>query len=147
MKSHVMRAVLAISLLINIGVFGTLAYRMLNTNSFPGLPRYLELSEEQIHHWHATEAGFLEQLATSTDAVRTHRERLIRAIFAETPDPTLIDTERTAIAQLQDEQQKQVIRQLLQERELLSPAQRTKLAQLLLDQPSGPSTIELLHRD
>lgn len=147
MKTHLLRAVLAISLLINVGVFSAFAYRTFSTDDFPGLPRYLQLTDEQVHRWHATEAGFLEQLGSSTEAVRVHRDRLIRAIFAETPDPMLIDAERTAIARLQDEQQKQVIRQLLQERELLSPTQRTKLAQLLLDQPAGPSTIELLHRD
>ena len=59
----------------------------------------------------------------------------------------LIDAERASIARLQDEQQKRVIQQLLRERELLTPPQRALLAQLLLDQPAGPSMIELLHRD
>ncbi|MDP2882026.1 MAG: periplasmic heavy metal sensor [Azonexus sp.] len=147
MKPTLMRALLAVSLLINIGVLGAVAYRALNSESFPGLPRYLQLSDEQVRHWHASEQDFLVQLSASAEAIRGHRGRMIHAIFADTPDPALIDAERTAIAHLQDEQQKRVIQQLLRERELLSSAQRAKLAQLLLDQPAGQSAIELLHRD
>lgn len=147
MKTNLLRALLAISLLINIGVLGAVAYRALNSESFPGLPHYLQLSDEQVHRWHASEADFLAQLDASSKAIRTHRDRMIHAIFADTPDPALIDAERSAIARLQDEQQKRVIQQLLQERELLSSTQRTRLAQLLLDQPAGPSSFELLHRD
>lgn len=147
MKSTVLRVLLAVSLLVNLGVIGAVAYRLANKDSFPGLPRYLELSADQVRDWHASEQGFLMQLGTSAEAIRTHRDRMIHAIFADTPDPALIDAERIAIARLQDEQQKRVIQQLLRERELLTLTQRTKLAQLLLDQPAGLSTIELLHRD
>lgn len=147
MKPALMRALLAVSLLINIGVLGAVAYRALNSESFPGLPRYLQLSDAQLRRWHAAEENFLAQLGASATAIHSHRDRMIHAIFADTPDPALIDAERAAIARLQDEQQKRVIQQLLQEREMLSPAQRARLAQLLLDQPAGPSTIERLHRD
>ncbi len=147
MKPTLLRAMLAVSLLINIGVLGAVAYRTLSTASFPGLPRYLQLTDEQVRQWHASEESFLTQLRASAAAIHGHRDRMIHAIFADTPDPALIDAERAAIARLQDEQQKWVIQQLLQERELLNPAQRVRLAQLLLDQPAGPSTIERLHRD
>lgn len=142
-----LRVMLAFSVLINLGVLGAAAYRALTTNDFPGLPRYLQLDAEQTKRWHEAEITFLTQLGASAQAIHTHRDRMIRAIFAATPDPAQIDTERVAIARLQDEQQKGVIRQLLAERELLSPVQRTRLAQLLLDQPAGPSPIERLHRD
>jgi hypothetical protein len=72
---------------------------------------------------------------------------MILAIFADAPDVARIDAERAAIARLQDEQQKKVLEQLLAEREMLSPGQRTRLARLLLDQPAGPSPMERLHRD
>ncbi|MCF8200115.1 MAG: periplasmic heavy metal sensor [Sulfuritalea sp.] len=147
MKPNLLRAVLAISLLINIGVIGAIAYRTLGSSQFPGLPRHLQLSEEQAHHWHASEAAFLAQLRSNAAAIRSHRDRLIHEIFADTPDLALIDAERTAIASLQDDQQKRVIQQLLQERELLTAAQRARLAQLLLNQPAGASSIEQLHRD
>ena len=53
MKPALLRALLAASLLINIGVAGALAYRALASERFPGLPRYLQWSEEQVQRWHA----------------------------------------------------------------------------------------------
>lgn len=147
MKPQLLRAALAFSLLINVGVLGAAAYRATTSEDFPGLPRYLRLGAAQTQHWHAAEQDFLAQLGAGAAAIQAHRDRMIRAIFADPPDLALVDAERAAIATLQDEQQKRVIRQLLKERELLDPAQRERLAQLLLAQPAGPSSFERLHRD
>ncbi|MDK9714612.1 MAG: periplasmic heavy metal sensor [Sulfuritalea sp.] len=150
MKPILLRTALALSLLINLGVIGAVAYRAAAPSAPPPgetLPRHLQLSAEQLHRWHESEAGFLKQIGAGANQIRVHRDRMIHAIFADTPDQKLIDSERTAIARLQDEQQKLVIAQLLRERELLQPAQRERLAQLLLAQPVGPTTIEQLHRD
>lgn len=139
MKPQLLRIALIFSLLINAGVLGAAAYRGLMVDSFPGLPDYLGLSPAQTQQWHATEQDFLAQLAAGTQAIETHRVRLIEAIFAEVPDPARIDAERLAIATLQDVQQQRVIEQLLKERALLDAAQRDRLAALLLAQPAGPS--------
>jgi len=151
MKPTHLRIALALSVLINIGVVGAVAYRAMAPAAAPAagesLPHHLQLSAEQLHRWHDAEAAFLGQLGAGADKIRTHRDRMIGAIFADTPDRALIDAERTAIARLQDEQQKLVIEQLLHEREMLQPVQRERLARLLLAQPVGPSTIEQLHRD
>ena len=151
MKPTPLRLALALSLLINLGVLAALAYRSLAPDNAPpageSLPRHLQLSAEQLHRWHESEADFLRQLASGAGQLRRHRDRMIGAIFAESPDHQLIDAERTAIARLQDEQQKLVIGQLLRERELLQPAQRARLASLLQGQPVGASTIEQLHRN
>lgn len=150
MKPNLLRIALILSLLINLGVLGAIAYRAAVLPAAPAgesLPRHLQLSAEQLQRWHESEAGFLRQLGAGAEEIRVHRDRMIHAIFAETTDPALIDRERTAIARLQDQQQKLVIGQLLRERELLQPAQRERLAQLLLAQPVTPSPIEQLHRD
>jgi Spy/CpxP family protein refolding chaperone len=150
MNPKLLRIALVLSLLINLGVIGAVAYRAAAPSAPPSgetLPRHLQLSAEQLHRWHESEAGFLKQIGAGANEIRVHRDRMIHAIFADTPDQKLIDSERTAIARLQDEQQKLVIAQLLRERELLQPAQRERLAQLLLAQPVGPTTIEQLHRD
>jgi Spy/CpxP family protein refolding chaperone len=150
MKPNLLRITLVLSLLINLGVLGAIAYRSALPPAPPAgesLPRHLQLSAEQLQRWHESEAGFLRQLGAGAEEIRVHRDRMIHAIFAETTDPALIDRERTAIARLQDQQQKLVIGQLLRERELLQPAQRERLAQLLLTQPVTPSPIEQLHRD
>lgn len=151
MKPPYLRLALALSLFINLGVLGALAYRAWTPSASPSagesLPRHLRLSAEQLQRWHQSETVFLKQLGAGAAQIRGHRDRMIGAIFAATPDQALIDAERTAIARLQDEQQKLVIAQLLRERELLQPDQREQLARLLLEQPVGPSTIEQLHRD
>lgn len=147
MNPRLLRTLLVFSLLINVGVLGGAAYRALSADAFPGLPRHLGLDAEQTHHWHEAEQGFLARLADGATAIQAHRDRMIRAIFAEAPDLALIDAERAAIAALQDTQQKRVIEQLLRERELLRPAQRERLAALLLAQPAGSSGFERLHGD
>jgi hypothetical protein len=147
MKTPLLRALLACSVLINVGVLGAAAYRALTADAFPGLPRHLGLDAGQTQRWHEAERGFLAQLADGATTIQAHRDRLIRAIFSDTPDPAMIDAERAAIATLQDAQQKRVIEQLLRERELLDATQRERLAALLLAQPAGPSGFERLHRD
>ncbi len=147
MKPQLLRTLLAFSLLINVGVLGGAAYRALAGDDFPGLPRHLGLDAEQAHHWHEAERGFLAQLAEGAAEIQAHRDRLIRTIFSDAPDPARIDAERAAIAALQDAQQKRVIEQLLRERELLDAGQRERLAALLLAQPAGPSGFERLHGD
>lgn len=150
MKPNLLRITLVLSLLINLGVLGAIAYRSAVPQAAPAgesLPRHLQLNAGQLQRWHDSEAGFLRQLVAGAEEIRVHRDRMIHAIFAETTDPALIDRERTTIARLQDQQQKLVIGQLLRERELLQPAQRQRLAELLLTQPVTPSTIEQLHRD
>lgn len=151
MKPNTLRIALMLSLALNVGVLGAVAYRALvpagASTAGVNLPRHLQLSPEQLSRWQASETAFLAQLAAAAHDIRLHRDRLVRAIFSETGDPAAIEAERAAIARLQDEQQKLVIRQLLLERELLNPAQREQLARLLLAQPVGPSTLEQLHRD
>ena len=147
MKPQLLRTLLAFSVLINVGVIVAAAYHGLNTDTFPGLPRYLGLDVTQTRHWHEAERNFLVQLADGTSAIEAHRTHMIRAIFAESPDLAQIDAERVAIAELQDTQQKRVIEQLLRERAILDAAQRERLAALLLAQPLGPSGVERLHRD
>lgn len=150
MKPNHLRIALALSFLINLGVLGAIAYRSAVSGAAPAsenLPRHLQLSAQQLHRWHESEAGFLRQLGAGADEIRAHRDRMIRAIFSEKPDQDLIDGERAAIARLQDRQQQLVIAQLLRERDLLQPDQRERLARLLLSQPVAASTIEQLHRD
>lgn len=151
MKPNTLRVALMLSLLLNAGVLGAVVYRIVAPAGTPAaglnLPRHLQLSPEQLSRWQASETTFLAQLGATAHDIRRHRDRLVRAVFSETSDPAAIETERATIAQLQDEQQKLVIRQLLLERDLLNPSQREQLAQLLLAQPVGPSTIEQLHRD
>jgi len=148
-----MRVALALSLLVNLGGLGAIGWRALQPGAgghavdFPGLARYLGLDEAQRRSWSEAEAGFLERFRAGARQIHARRDRLIDAIFAPTPDRQEIEAERAAIAQLQDEQQKLVIEQLLRERGLLDADQRGRLRELLQQQPSGPARVEELHRD
>jgi hypothetical protein len=95
---------------------------------------HLRLDAAQRERWKAMEAEFIEELNRSARRIESHRERLVRALLSEQPDLASVERERAAIFALQEAQQRAVIGQLLKEREVLRPEQRTALAELLLAQ-------------
>lgn len=151
------RSFLAISLALNLGVVAALVMRQPSpadpvTTATPeahvNLQDYLELTVEQRQHWQQLEPGFLNEVSTNWNAIRKHREALVRHIFAAAPDRHAINAEQAAIARLQAEQQQRVITQLLTERALLNEAQRVRLMELLLRRYAQESSEEeLLHRE
>lgn len=150
------RSLLAISLALNLGVVAALVLRQPPPADPPAaaheapvnLQDYLELTGEQRQHWQQLEPGFLAEVSANWNAIRKHREALVRHIFAAAPDRQAIDAEQAAIARLQAEQQQRVIAQLLAERALLNEAQRVRLMELLLRRYAQESSEEeLLHRE
>ncbi len=77
--------------------------------------------------------------------MEAHRRALVEALFAEAIDPLRIETARAAIAELQQDQQRLIIEQLIAEREILDARQRQQLLGLLLAQPPARTTVEDLH--
>lgn len=155
-RSHWTRYVLAISLSLNLGIVGALLWHTFQprpaADAAPAahlnLQDYLELSTEQRARWKALEPDFLQELSANWQAIRQHREALVRHIFAATPDRAAIDAEQAAIARLQGVQQQRVITQLLAEHALLDERQRTRLMERLLNRYAQESTEEeQLHRD
>ncbi len=61
----------------------------------------------------------------------------MRELLSAQPDAAVIESERSAIFKLQEAQQRAVIAQLLKEREMLRPEQRTALAEMLIAQGAG----------
>ncbi|EKM94657.1 periplasmic heavy metal sensor [Stutzerimonas degradans] len=153
MSNTTLRNALVLSVLVNVGVLAGLGWQKLSRDGLPmpsGAPtelsRELQLSASQLQRWHDAEAPFLAYLRASNASLGEHRNRLIEAIFAEQVDRTVIDAEQAKIAELQNEQQRLLIDQLLQEREILEPQQRARLAQVLTQQSFGADNIEQLHR-
>ena len=153
MSNTTLRNALVLSVLVNVGVLAGLGWQKLSRNGLPmpsGAPtelsRELQLSASQLQRWHDAEAPFLAYLRASNASLGEHRNRLIEAIFAEQVDRAVIDAEQAKIAELQNEQQRLLIDQLLQEREILEPQQRARLAQVLTQQSFGADSIEQLHR-
>ncbi|MCF7201655.1 periplasmic heavy metal sensor [Pseudomonas oligotrophica] len=153
MSNTILRNALVLSLLVNVGVLAGLGWQKLSQDGLPmpsgaptGLSRELQLSASQLQRWHDAEAPFLAYLRASNASLGEHRNRLVEAIFAEQVDRAVIDAEQAKIAELQNEQQRLLIDQLLQEREILEPQQRARLAQVLTQQSFGADSIEQLHR-
>ena len=151
-----LRLALACSLLVNLGVVAAVGYHAAGLGELPlfgraehsaDLRTQLGLTAQQRQQWNATEKAFLADLDADHVLIRAHRERLIGRIFSESPERSAIESERQAIASLQEKQQRRVIEQLLAEREILDTEQRQALAELLLrDAPIGVVGIEQLHR-
>lgn len=149
MKPTLLRVALLASLFVNVGVVvavGMNAFRApAAARDAAPLHEYLGLDADQTRRWHEIERPFVKQFGAASAEVERHRVALIGAIFAEDVDRQTLEAERDAIARVQAEQQRLLIDQLLAEREILTQAQRVRLAQLLLDQPGGASAVERLH--
>ena len=147
MKRYALYLLLALSLLVNVGVVAGAWLESWRTESaverswfgmrHQQVPAYLHLDAGQRAGWEAMERQFVSTLNASGRAIQGHRERLVREILSSQPDASVIERERAAIFALQEAQQRSVIVQLAKEREMLSPAQRNALADLLLAQGSG----------
>lgn len=153
MTRSTLRHLLTLSLLVNFGTIAAVGWQTLKADGLPmpsGAPtelsRHLQLSTHQLQRWHDIEAPFLAFLHASNAAIGEQRNLLIQTIFDERLDRESIDAEQAKIAELKNDQQILLIDQLLRERDILEPQQREKLAQLLMQQPVGSSTIEQLHR-
>lgn len=150
MRRYGWKLLLAASLLVNAGVLvavwrGGLPADGAGERAFFGMGHdqvaaQLRLDAAQRERWKALEAGFADELNQSARRIEGHRERMVREIMSAQPDTATIERERAAIFALQEAQQRAVIAQLLKERELLRPEQRTALAELLLAQRARMST-------
>ena len=144
MKGYALKLLLAASLLVNAGVLaavwlpgwggGGAIERAIFGMRHEQVPEHLGLDAAQRERWRALESGFAEQLRDSDGRIQVHRERLVREILSAQPDSAAIERERAAIFELQQARQRVVIDQLLKEREMLRPEQRTALADLLIAQ-------------
>lgn len=148
MRRNWLGVALVASLALNVGVLAAAGYKAWMGGTASGyfgmpherLPDHLDLTAAQRARWHAMEESFLADLAQEARAIAAHRERMIGMIFGDRPDPAAIEAERAVIFALQERQQRRIVAQLLKEAEVLTPAQRAKLAAQLLRQapPARP---------
>ena len=147
MRSRALTLLLAASLLVNVGVAAAVLFPGWRSSTaiehalfgmrHEQVAEHLGLDSAQRERWHALEADFLGKLHDSGRRIQEHRVLLVRALMSAQPDAAAIERERAAIFSLQEAQQRAVIEQLLQEREMLRPAQRQALAELLISQGGG----------
>lgn len=160
MKPYCLKVFLGLSLLLNASVIGAVGFQMWSTGQISSwihgedkhtAADYLGLSEAQQRLWRQKEIKFKNELTAAWIEIRDHREKMIRELFSPRPDPAVIEKERRIIATLQENQQRQVIEQLMSERDMLDDRQRQALAALLITQNPVGSMEEMLtkhlHRD
>lgn len=111
------------------------------------LANYLQLDAEQMLRWGQAEQSFLGQLEDNETAIQQQRNALIEAVFADDLDLEEVHAARQTLAQLQNQQQKIVVEQLLAERAILTARQRQLLQEILLQQPIHASHYEQLHKN
>lgn len=147
MKCNWLVLALVASVLINLGVAAGVGDRIADGGGdgqrqlfgmpHGNLPDYLGLTAEHRTQWEKLEQGSVAELDRDFAEVSARRERLIRLVLADAPDAAAIEAERAAIFVAQERQQRRVIARLLQERALLTAAQREKLAELLIRQSAA----------
>ena len=139
---------LVISVMVNLGAVGAAGYRVLvpHGSGATELASLLKLDAAQRTRWHNLEQNFVRELDAGWQEIARHREALVREVFSEQPNPARIEAERARIAELQTQQQQRVIAQFLQEREILSAAQRRELIELLLREEQAAPRERQLHR-
>ncbi len=160
MKPYCLKVFLGLSLLLNASVIGAVGFQMWRTGQVSSwihgeathpAAEYLGLTEAQQRLWREKEIKFKKELTAAWIEIRDHREKMIRELFSPKPDPAIIEKERRVIAALQENQQRQVIEQLMSERDMLDDRQRQALAALLITQNPVGSMEEMLtkrlHRD
>ncbi len=138
---------LLLSVLLNLGVVGAAGYRAFTDDrAAPGeLADRLRLDAKQRSRWHSLEAGFVREFDAGWKEIASHREKLVREVFSETPDAARIEAERARIAQIQVQQQQRVIEQFMREREILDAGQRQVLVDLLLREEHAAPRERQLH--
>lgn len=144
---------LTLSLLLNVGVIGGFVLRSAANDDATQaaqrghtfLANYLQLNESQKSLWRAKEGQFLSELDLAWQDIAAHRMRMIWEIFSDQPNAERVEAERAAIARLQEHQQRAVIAQLMEEREILNAAQRDALADYLIEQNPFGSLEQMLH--
>ena len=160
MKPYCLKVVLSLSLLLNASVIGAVGFQVWRSGQVSSWVHgenthtaadYLRLTGTQQRLWREKEIEFKKELTKAWVDIRDHREKMIRELFSPTPDLAVVEKERQAIAALQERQQRQVITQLMSERDMLDERQRQALAALLITQNPIGSLEEMLtkhlHRD
>lgn len=152
MKPQTLKIALILSVALNLSVLGAAGLQLawggrLAVGDDAAVAGSLRLDEEQRRRWHEMEEGSKKKFRESWSATRLHREKLIRSIFSDRPNPEAIEAERRAILQLLAQQQQHVIAQLLAKRDILTVEQRAALAELLIKQKPAATIEQLLRHE
>jgi Spy/CpxP family protein refolding chaperone len=132
-----------VSVLVFAGVALTADYFHLkrSRNKTTTIKGYLDLipdlTEEQRALVQEIRGTFLPRVGQIRENLRRERAELARLLFADPPDMSKIHHVARQILLHQSDLENQVIEHILEERELLSPAQRRKFYEIIVEQFSS----------
>ena len=141
MKSKALLIALVISLGINVGVIGTVAYRLIEGRQFRShmnerlwrhspLKRDLKLTDEQLDEMDRMREEMREKIRPLREKLGDRRRELISLLRADEPDRSKLDPLAGEIADLQSELGLSIFEHLFEMREILSEEQREKILEL-----------------
>jgi Spy/CpxP family protein refolding chaperone len=141
MNSKALVIALIVSIGINVGVIGTVAYRLIEGRQFRShlherlwrhspLKRDLKLTDEQLDEMDRMREEMREKVRPLREQLGDRRRELIDLLRADEPDRSKLDPLAGEIADLQSELGLSIFEHLLEMREILSEEQREKILEL-----------------
>jgi Spy/CpxP family protein refolding chaperone len=141
MKTKALVIALIVSIGINVGVIGTVAYRLIEGRQFRShlheqlwrhspLRRDLKLTDEQLDEMDRMREEMREKIRPLREELGDKRRELIDLLRADEPDRSKLDTLAGEISDLQSELGLSIFDHLLEMREILSEEQREKILEL-----------------
>ncbi len=97
----------------------------------------IELTTDQKQQVEEIRKSFLPEVAGVRQSLRQKRLELSELLFAESPDMQAIEAKSLEISNLQRDLEKKVIDHILQEKELLSPAQKRQFHKVIRSEFEG----------
>ena len=125
---------------LNLSALGTFLYHWIETEhsdrETPApvfMREELGLSDEQIARMRSHRETFHPRVAASSEEMHRRRLALVRELMAEEPDSLELGRIVSEIGSLQVALQREVVRHLLEEKAVFTPAQREKFFSMVLE--------------
>ena len=160
MKKNNLKIVLILSLLFNVAFIGAFGYRWYVKRNRPKFSRRsytkqhgrikerLNLTEEQCKQLHELRLRLSDKIQPIRKELMTERRQLTQLLMAEAYDSSAIEKQLNKISMLQNDLEKQVIYQLMEEKTVLTPEQKKHFIRMISKQfQEGGPHHRILMRD
>jgi Spy/CpxP family protein refolding chaperone len=142
MRGQVLRLLFVLSVAINVGVVAVIAW---NRYEAPAtgpvetepLREQLRLTDEQVREFDRLYVDLEAKVTAARERMHERRRGLFEILGAPSPDPAALDAVLAEIAAAQAGIQRAVAEYLLAQAQLLSPEQRARFVDVLIDRTRG----------
>ena len=142
MKSRTIKFVFILSLIFNVAFLGGLGYRLLGKRPVPFLRHRLLKGKGYYEHFHCPpeirerlrciQREFPKKISSIRPHLFTERTILADLLKSETPDSILIEQQLDKISNLQKEIEREVVYQLLREKNEMPPEMREQFLDIVV---------------